>query len=1080
MRRARPPPLFAHSRRRRRLRQTPLPAPALAARLSRPRARRDLPPRPGSVRPEADFELAWEVPERAAPRLAAIADALQRSSRLVLATDPDREGEAIAWHVLDALRASGALRAGLPVGRASFTEVTKRSVSEALAAPRPLADALVDAYRCRRALDYLVGFTLSPLLWRKLPGARSAGRVQSAALALVCEREAAVEAFRPQRYFTVQASLAAEGKKGSASADEATAPFAARLRALDGDVLGRLALGDAAAAAAAVARVEAASAAGELRVAATSERPARRAPPPPFTTSSLQQAASSQLGMSASATMSVAQRLFEGATLGEGLITYHRTDGVNVAPDAAAELRALAVARYGAASVPASGPRVYASKAKNAQEAHEAIRPTGPARTPRSLVGALPRDELALYALVWRRALASQMADAEAVRSRLDVEGGGVALRATGSRLTAPGWLAAQRDPEGAPPSAEEAAAAAAAEAVAGTEQAADGDVDEGEENDGKASASSASSDAAFEGGTATLPALRVGAGVRCASCEAAQHSTAPPARFTEGRLVQALEAAGVGRPSTYAPTLRLLLARGYVAKPFGGGALAPTALGRVVASYLAAYFAAYGPPFTARMEAQLDDVAAGALPWRAALGAFWGPFQAAAAAAAAVPTTDVIDALDAALAGALFPDDAARTCPACGQGRLGLKLSRAGGAFVGCSNYRDGACDYRAPLGPPPPPRQAGEGDEGEGGEDDGAPRREAPLGAVPLLLGHAPDTGAPVTLRLGPYGHFLQLGDSPKPGDAPPPSPPNAYLLFAREQRPAVKAAAVDGDGDATMGGVSRALGAAWRSLDAEARRPYDDAAAAAAAEAAPAAAAWAAAHPEGAPPAPKRVSLPAGPRGVAPEPPSLEDALALLALPVALGQHPAEGGEVTLHAGPYGLYVAHGAIKASLGAAATAAGPAGVTLEAALERLEAAKARGPGRRGRKAAQPQAGAAPADDAAPAAAPKAKAAKATAKAKVTAASAAKKVKKVAPKAKAGAAAAKGGKKAAAAPAESKRALTPFFAFSAMHRAEVRASGPAGAPLTLGQTAKVLGERWRALSDAERAQWGAKPAQQQE
>ena len=1022
--------------------------------------RSDLPPRPGSVRPEADFELSWEVPEKAAPRLAAIAAALASSSRLVLATDPDREGEAIAWHVLDALRASGALPAGLPVGRASFTEVTQKSVNAALAAPRPLADALVDAYRARRALDYLVGFTLSPLLWRKVPGAKSAGRVQSAALALVCEREAAVEAFRPTRYFTVQAMLAAEeatkGGKGKASVAAASAPFAARLYALDGAPLARFALGDADAAAAAVARVAAASAAGALRVASTTERPASRAPPAPFTTSSLQQAASAQLGMSASATMSVAQRLFEGASLGEGLITYHRTDGVNVSPDAAAELRALAAERYGAEAVPASGPRVYASKAKNAQEAHEAIRPTAPAKTPRSLADKLPRDELALYALVWRRAVASQMADALALRTRLDIEGGGVTLRANGSRITAPGWLAAQRDPEGAPPSREEAAAAAAAEATAGADDsaaAADADDDAG---DG-ASASSASSDAPFDEATAALPALKAGAGVRAVSCDATERSTLPPARFTEGRLVKALEAAGVGRPSTYAPTLRLLLTRGYVAKPHGGGALAPTPLGRVVSCYLGAYFAAYGPPFTARMEAQLDDVAAGSLPWRTALGAFWGPFTQAAAAAAAVPAPDVIDALDAALAAAMFPGgEQQRVCPACGTGRLGLKLSRAGGAFVGCSGFREGTCDYGAPL--EAAPRSNGDEDDPDGVSMP----REAPLGAVPVPLGVDPGSGLPVTLRSGPYGLFLQLGDSPKPADAPPPSPPNAYILFARDKRPELKAAAVAAGGDVSMGAMSRALGAAWRAADAGERKKYEAAAAAAAADAAPAAAAWAAAHPGGAPPPPKRVSLPPAPRGVAPSVPSLDDALALLALPRLLGAHPEDGGDVTLHAGPFGLYAAHGALKASLGAASSAASPAEVTLQAALDRLEARRAKGPGRRGRAAA-----AAPAE--------------VKTEPKKTAAGVAKKAAVAKPKAKA--AKAKGAAKAkkpaapadAAAPEGKTRAPAPFFAFAAAHRAEVRASGPPGAPLTLGQAAKVLGERWRAMSDAQRAEWGAKP-----
>eukprot|EP00232_Nephroselmis_pyriformis_P024186 CAMPEP_0182872938 /NCGR_PEP_ID=MMETSP0034_2-20130328/12025_1 /TAXON_ID=156128 /ORGANISM="Nephroselmis pyriformis, Strain CCMP717" /LENGTH=475 /DNA_ID=CAMNT_0025005557 /DNA_START=114 /DNA_END=1538 /DNA_ORIENTATION=- len=392
----------------------------------------DLPPKPGSVLPDKDFEMAWEMSEKSKPHMKAIGKALVEADELILATDPDREGEAISWHVQEALREAAAQQ-GILVQRVTFNEVTKKAVLEAMSAPRDVSLELVNAYLARRALDYLVGFTISPLLWRKLPGSKSAGRVQSVALRLVCEREVAVESFDPEEYWSVEAMLRAP--------DGST--FAARLTHLDGEKLGKFALRTEAEAAAAAARVRAA----DLVVSSVTAKEASRKPSPPYITSTLQQDANSKLGMGATATMSYAQSLYVGTDGedGEGLITYMRTDGVNLSATAVDDIRAMVAREFGDNFVPGEAPR-YKSRSKNAQEAHEAIRPTDPSRLPADLPESMDYGQRRLYGLIWRRAVASQMEPARFERTAVDIagEGGAVVLRANGTVPLFAGHLAVQ------------------------------------------------------------------------------------------------------------------------------------------------------------------------------------------------------------------------------------------------------------------------------------------------------------------------------------------------------------------------------------------------------------------------------------------------------------------------------------------------------------------------------------------------------------------------------------------------------------------------------------------------------------
>ena len=647
---------------------------------------RDLPAKSGSVEPDADFRMTWEVDPKAQKRLNEIARAVKDADRLILATDPDREGEAISWHVLQVLKEKKALKSQ-PVERVVFNAITKQAVSEAMAHPRKIDQALVDAYLARRALDYLVGFTLSPVLWRKLPGARSAGRVQSVALRLVADRELEIERFVRQEYWSLVATLATPRSE----------TFEARLVGADGKKLQRLDIGTGAEAEAFKQALETAT----FTVASVEAKPVKRHPYPPFTTSTLQQEASRKLGFAPAHTMRVAQRLYEGIDIGGetiGLITYMRTDGVEMAEEAIGAIRHVIESDYGRDYVPAA-PRRYQTKTKNAQEAHEAIRPTDLSRHPRDTKRFLDADQAKLYELIWLRSVASQMESAELERTTADiaanVAGRHLELRATGTVVKFDGFLALYQE----------------------------GRDEDPEDEDSR-----------------RLPQMAAGERLTKKSITADQHFTEPPPRYSEASLVKRLEELGIGRPSTYASILQVLKDRKYVR--LDKRRLYPEDRGRIVVAFLESFFAKYVEyDFTARLEEQLDLIADREINWRELLRDFWRDFIAAIDETKDLKISAVIDALDSLLAPHLFPPRAdgsdPRQCPNCGNGRLSLKLSKFG-AFIGCSNYPE--CRYTRPLSVP-----------ADGSADIGT-----------KVLGQDPETGLDVTLRSGRFGPYLQLGEA------------------------------------------------------------------------------------------------------------------------------------------------------------------------------------------------------------------------------------------------------------------------------------------------------------------------------
>jgi DNA topoisomerase-1 len=651
---------------------------------------RDLPPKDGSVRPAENFAMDWEADERGTRQVAAIIKALKGARTLYLATDPDREGEAISWHVRAMLEDKRALK-GVDVQRITFNEITRTAVQRAMKQPRDLDMPLIDAYLARRALDYLVGFTLSPVLWRKLPGSRSAGRVQSVALRLVCEREAEIEAFVPREYWTVEAHFLTP----------AGAPFTARLTHLEGKRLDQFDLNNAELAGRAKAAVEA----GQFSVAKVERRRVKRNPPPPFTTSTLQQEASRKLGMGAQAAMRTAQQLYEGVELhGEttGLITYMRTDGVQMAREAIDSIRAHVGQVFGRDYVPATA-REYLSKQKNAQEAHEAVRPTDVSRTPEQVAAYLNPEQQRLYELIWKRAVASQMQSAELDQVAVDVGSGKTVMRANGSIIAFDGFLKLYRE---------------------GTDDAA-------EDDDSK-----------------MLPPMAERDPLKRTSVEAEQHFTQPPPRFSEASLVKRMEELGIGRPSTYASILSVLRDRNYVRME--NKRFVPEDRGRLVTAFLTSFFERYvDTGFTAGLEEKLDDVSDGRLDWRSLMHAFWDEFSKAIEQTRELKITDVVNALDLELGEHFFPAKAdgsdPRLCPACTKGRLGLKLGRYG-SFIGCSNYPE--CQFTRRLAM-------------EGGEGDAEVLKEGMR-----TLGQHPETGEDITIRRGPYGLYAQQGE-PDPAD-------------------------------------------------------------------------------------------------------------------------------------------------------------------------------------------------------------------------------------------------------------------------------------------------------------------------
>jgi len=719
---------------------------------------RDLPAKEGSVRPNEDFTMTYRTDPRAAKRLQEIAKALKGSENLYLATDPDREGEAISWHVLEALAEMKATE-GVEVHRVVFHEITKSAVTDAVANPRDVDMNLVNAQQARRALDYLVGFTLSPVLWRKLPGSKSAGRVQSVALRLVCERELEIEAFDPQEYWTVEADFQTAGSQ----------PLTAKLINLNGKKLGKFALANEASALAAVQVLENADG---FSVAELEKKETRRHPPPPFTTSTLQQDASRKLRFANKRTMNIAQRLYEGMDVGggaAGLITYMRTDGVQMAGEAVTGCRTMVASEFGDAYVPEE-PRVYKSTARNAQEAHEAIRPTDFSRTPALVKGYMNDDEFRLYELIWKRATASQVASARLEQAGLNINtnAGDAVLRATGQIVLFDGFLRLYQESRDDAP---------------------------------KSDAASANRD-----DERRLPAVAKGDVMTRSEIRPEQHFTEPPPRFSEATLVKRMEELGIGRPSTYASILSVLQDRNYVR--LEKRRFVPEDRGRLVTAFLSNFFERYVEyDFTADLEAQLDRISAGEIEWKAVLREFWTTFYKAIDDTKELRVRDVLDVLNKVLGPYFFQSDDPNLdpmdCPKCADGRLSLKLGKFG-AFVGCSNYPD--CKFTRPLVA-----------TGDGAAVDNEPKE----------LGKNAASGLVVSRRHGPYGPYVQLGD--------------------------------------TEGGEK-----------------------------------------------PKRVSIP---KGTDPEDITFEIAVALLALPRDMGEHPETGKMIQAGIGRYGPYVKHAGVFVSL---------------------------------------------------------------------------------------------------------------------------------------------------------------------
>lgn len=642
---------------------------------------RDLPSKDGSVNPDDDFAMTWELSPGGKKRLADIVKALKDADTLILASDPDREGEAIAWHILEELKAKKALK-GKTIERVVFHEITKSAVTEAIKNPRTIDDNLVSAYMARRALDYLVGFTLSPVLWRKLPGSRSAGRVQSVALRLICDRETEIEKFKAEEYWTIDADLLTASQ----------AVIKSHLIELDGKKLEKFDLNTEAKAMEAKAKIEA----QDFAIENVERKKANRYPAPPFTTSTLQQEAARKLRFSAKKTMQIAQKLYE-----EGLITYMRTDAVNLSKEAISACRDAILKYFGEAYLPKQ-PKEYKTKSKNAQEAHEAIRPSDVMNTPKKMEVKLAADEHKLYELIWKRTVACQMMPALLNKVVIDARSADtkILLRANGQVIEFDGFLKLYQESKD--------------------------DSDDDDEN-------------------RILPNVAAGEKVDKGEITAEQHFTTPPPRFTEASLVKKLEELGIGRPSTYATIIAVLQERKYVRVE--KLRFIPEDRGRIVTVFLENFFKKYVEyDFTAQMEEFLDDVSAGEMQWKKLLEGFWAKFIKNVDAVKPLQMSEVIDKIDEALSHHLFPPRAdgsdPRICPECGTGRLSIKLGKFG-AFIGCSNYPE--CKYTKPLV-----------DTASEEEQSAAPKIKE---VADVVLGEI--NGQKIYLKKGPYGFYVQLGE-------------------------------------------------------------------------------------------------------------------------------------------------------------------------------------------------------------------------------------------------------------------------------------------------------------------------------